>query len=213
MSVTGVFKQLLEYWEQLPRENGQYLPTLHAVNPGIMHDILPKLALLKRLDKYNVLISMMGSQADTQWQGSMIGVNAFDLTSPGLKENAASFYSAVLDQPSAAVVRKANILKKNIQTSIASLYLPLADKEGSPSYIVGCSVYENTQLQNRDNDRLILDRHNISGVQFIDLGHGLPNWRFTPPPQPKSPMSVTSHKWWDRLLPVRRPIKDTRLDA
>ena len=211
MPVSGVLEQFLDYWHDLPRGEDGVLPERAALKPSILHEILPRLALLKRLDRYNVTASMMCTEYDSQWHGPMVGMNAFDLTPANMRENTAELYSAVLDQPAAALIRETVTLKSGKSADVASLYLPLANSLGAPTYIVGCTVYEKRPTYESINDRLILDHQRVRGIEFLDIGAGQPAYNFERP-QPRGPEATVSN-WWERLIPNRNRTNETRLDA
>jgi hypothetical protein len=210
MPVSGVLEQFLEYWHSLPKDGGTVLPERNALKPSRLHEMLPRLALLKRLDRYNVMVSMMGTERDNQWRGPMVGMNAFDLTAPNMRENTAKLYSAVLDQPSAAILRETISNKNGQSADVASLYLPLADSLGAPTYIVGCTVYEKRPKYETINDRLVLDHQRVRNIEFIDIGGGKPIYHFERP-APRAP-DAPDNRWWDRFM-FNKSKPQTRLDA
>lgn len=210
MPVSGVLEQFLEYWHSLPREGGVFLPERAMLKPSSLQEVLPRLSLLKRLDRYNVLVSTMGTKSDVSWRAPIVGMNAFDLTAPNMRENTADIYSAVLDQPAAAVLRETITRKNGESADVASLYLPLADKYGAPIYIVGCTVYEKRQQDENISERILLDHQCLRDVEFIDIGGGKPVYHFKRP-EPRGP-EPTSGKWWDRFM-LGKGRQNTRFDA
>jgi hypothetical protein len=190
-------EEFLEYWHSLPREGGSFLPHRAALKPSSLHDVLPRLSLLKRLDRYNVMVSTMGTKSDSSWHGPMVGMNAFDLTAPAMRENTAELYSAVLDQPSAAILRETISRKDGKPVDVASLYLPLTDKNGAPTYIVGCTIFEKPTEAGGVGDRMLLDHSRLRDIEFIDIGGGKPIYHFKRP-EPRGP-EPAQNKWWDRF--------------
>jgi len=211
MPVSGVLEQFLDYWQDLPRGEEGILPAHAALKPSSLHEMLPRLALLKRLDRYNVTASMMCTEYDSQWRGPMVGMNAFDLTAPNMRENTAELYSAVLDQPAAALIRETINLKNGKSADVASLYLPLANKVGAPTYIVGCTTYEKRPTYESINDRLILDHQRVRNIEFLDIGAGYPAFQFERP-EPRGPDPI-GHTWWERFMPSRNRTAEARFDA
>lgn len=211
MAVSGILEQFLDYWYDLPRGEDGVLPSRAALKPSSLHEMLPRLALLKRLDRYNVTASMMCTEYDSQWRGPMVGMNAFDLTPANMRENTAELYSAVLDQPAAAIIRETIKRKNGKPADVVSLYLPLANRLGAPTYIVGCTVYEKRPTYESINDRLILDHQRVRNIEFIDIGAGQPTYSFERP-APRGPETVDI-KWWDRFRPAKSRNNDVRLDA
>jgi len=210
MPVSGVLERFMDYWYDLPRDEDGVLPCRAAMKPSNLHDMLPRLALLKRLDRYNVTATMMCTEYDSQWKGPTVGMNAFDLTPANMRENTADLYSAVLDQPAAALIRETVRLKNGKSADVASLYLPLANHLGAPTYIVGCTVYEKRPSYQTINDRLILDHQRVRNIEFLDIGAGQPNYMFERP-APRGPEPSDS-KWWDRFMPGKSR-SSVRLDA
>jgi hypothetical protein len=202
MPVSGVLERLLDYWHQLPREEGVAVPLRSTLQPTDLHELLPRISLMKRLDRYDVQVSMVGTSADALWQAPMAGINAFDLTVPSMRENTAKLYAAILDQPSGVHMLETVTHRTGKPAEVASLYLPLADRSGSPTYIIGCSVYVKQPRYGRINDRLMLDHSKISNIEFIDLGRGKPAVAFERPsvrPRTEQP----AQRWWDRFMPSR----------
>jgi len=206
MPVSGVLKQLLEYWQTLPRKCGAEMPARACLGTGVLHEILPKLTLMKRLDKYNIQVSTMGTRktkplnGSTLENGPLLGFNAFDLTAPYMRENAARFYATVMDQPSGAIIRETTLRKNSKKANVASLYLPLTDQYGEPNYMMGCSVYENKQRDDKVHNLLILGHQPVHNVEFIDIGNGKPVWEFA---RPQLHSNIpTETRWWDKLLPA-----------
>ena len=211
MPVSGVLERFLDYWYDLPRGEDGVLPSRSAMKPSNLHDMLPRLALLKRLDRYNVIATMMSTEYDSPWKGPMVGMNAFDLTPANMRENTAALYSAVLDQPAAALIRETVRLKTGKSAAVASLYLPLANSLGAPTYIVSCTVYENRPNYHSINDRLVLDHQRVRNIEFLDIGAGQPTYMFERPvPRGAEP---TDSKWWDRFMPGKSRADGVRLDA
>ena len=211
MPVSGVLERFMDYWYDLPRGEDGVLPPRSAMKPSNLHDMLPRLALLKRLDRYNVTATMMCTEHDSLWKGPTVGMNAFDLTPANMRENTAALYSAVLDQPSAALIRETVRLKSGKPADVASLYLPLANHLGAPTYIVGCTIYEKRPAYNTINDRLILDHQRVRNIEFLDIGAGQPNYMFERP-IPRGP-ETGDDKWWARFMPGKSRANPTRLDA
>ncbi|NVJ70940.1 MAG: PAS domain-containing protein [Alphaproteobacteria bacterium] len=212
MPVSGVLGRLLEYWQTLPRVNGADIPSKHVLHPTDLHELLPRISLMKRIDRYDVQVSMIGTSENNLWQTPIAGMNAFDLTTPAMRENTARLYEAILDQPSGANMLETIKRRNGSKADVESLYLPLANDDGKATYIIGCSVYLKQPSLGRINDRLVLDHQRISNIQFIDLGRGLPHVIFEKP-QPR-PQPQPEHRWWERFMPTRpRPAPDTMLDA
>lgn len=209
MLLSGVLRQLFDYWEGLPREDGAVVPLRQNLRPTDLHEWMPRLTLLKREERYQVNVSMFGTENDASWRSPFIGMNSFDLTSPSMRENSALLYEAVLDKPSAALMIEDIITKSGRRQCVQTLYLPLADKEGAARYIVGCSTYRRRPTYNRINDRLMPSRDRVMDVAFIDIGAGVPAVAFEAVAQPAE--ASLSHHWWDRFIPDwTRPRPDFR---
>lgn len=209
MLLTGVLKQLFDYWESLPKAGESMLPARQHLMPTDLHEWMPRLTLLKRHERYQVHVSMIGTENNAGWRSPFIGMNSFDLTTPSMHENSAMLYEAVLDQPSAALMVEDILTKSGRRQCVQTLYLPLADKDGAPSYIVGCSTYRRKPSYNRINDRLMPNRDHVMNVEFIDIGAGLPSVAFEHINREADPS--LSHHWWERFLPdLRRPKPDFR---
>ncbi|MCJ9427582.1 PAS domain-containing protein [Kordiimonas marina] len=212
MPVSGVLEQLLHYWQALPREVGAIIPARAALHPSELREYLPRLALMKRLDRYDIAVSMIGTSTDQLWQAPIAGINAFDLTSPTARENTARLYSAILDQPTGVIMRETVRRREGKNAELSSIYLPLADEHGSPSYIVTCSAYEHRSRYDRINDRLMPDHQKVSSVEFIDIGSGIPEIEFERP-VPR-PATRPEQRWWERFMPAKpRPAEGTWHDA
>ncbi|NVJ99662.1 MAG: PAS domain-containing protein [Alphaproteobacteria bacterium] len=212
MPVSGVLGRLLEYWHDLPRENGATIPTRTVLHPVELHELLPRISLMKRLDRYDVRVSMIGTSADALWQAPMAGFNAFDLTSPAMRENTARLYEAILDQPSGVQMTETVRRRDGDSKEVESLYLPLAARDGTPTYIIGCTVDLQKPKYGGINDRLMLDHQQVSSIEFIDLGRGKPTLLFEKPkPRPRPEPDA---KWWGRFMPNKpRPSDNSWLDS
>lgn len=212
MPVSGVLGRLLDYWHTLPRENGAAIPTRSVLHPVDLHELLPRIALMKRVDRYDVRVSMVGTGAHALWQAPMAGFNAFDLTIPAMRENTARLYEAILDQPSGVQMTESVRHRDGNSREVESLYLPLAARDGTPTYIIGCSVDLKQPRYGRINDRLLLDHQLVSNIDFIDLGRGKPTVLFEKPPPRQRPEEQP--RWWDRFMPNRpRPSDSSWLDS
>jgi hypothetical protein len=209
--VSGVLEQFLSYWNNLPRDANSVLPARSALNPSSLHHMLPRIAVLKRLDRYNVTATMLCTEYAKRWTGPVVGMNAFDLTAANMRENTAELYSAVLDQPAAALIRETVSRKGGRSADVASLYLPLANRLGAPTYIIGCTVYERRPTYTSINDRLILDHQRVRNIEFLDIGAGQPSYQFERP-TPRGP-EQSETKWWDRFIPAKSRSDTPRLDA
>ena len=200
--MSGVLGRLLEYWMSLPRSGSSLIPGRTALQCSELLELMPRLALLKRLDRYNVQASMMNISNSTILQNPLLGMNAFDLTAPAIREQRASFYEAVLDKPAVAQMRETVRQQNGKEASVKSLYLPMADSRGEANYIIACTVYENRPEYNGINDRLVLDHQNVQDLSFIDIGGGVPTVTFER--QAPEVIKLSEHRWWSRLVPVRR---------
>ena len=213
MPISGVLEQLLKYWQELPRESGAMIPARASLQPIELHELLPRISLMKRRDRYDLQVSMIGTGTPTLWQTPMAGMNAFDLTSPDMRENTARLYEAVLDQPSGVHMLESVFHRRGRDVQIASLYLPLADRDGKSVYIIGCSVYRKKGAYGRINDRLLPDHQKVSSIEFIDLGYGKPTIQFDRPER-REPHPGVGTRWWDKFMPTKpRPSGNTWLDA
>ncbi len=212
MPVSGVLECLFNYWQQLPRAASGGLPVRAALNPVELLELLPRVALLKRLDRYNVEASMMNMSDSCMWQRPFVGMNAFDLTAPAIRESRAQFYEAILDHPAAAHLRETVQQRSGKQATVKSLYLPLADKFGNATYIMACTVYENQPRYGCVNDRLVLDHQDVKELEFIDIGNGIPQMQFTRREPRQNDEGATN--WWQRIMPGRgKAVPVTRLDS
>lgn len=212
MPVSGVLECLFKYWQGLPRVGANRLPARAALNPGELAELLPRVALLKRLDRYNVQASMMNMSDTHLWQRPFVGMNAFDLTAPDIRESRAAFYEAVLDHPAAAHLKETVSQKDGKQATVKSLYLPLADQTGTATYIIACTVYDSQPQQVGLADRLVLDHEDVKELEFIDIGCGKPHMRFERP-IPRPPQENVLN-WWQRIMPtINKASGSTRLDA
>lgn len=210
MPVSGVLECLFKYWQGLSRVGANRLPLRAALNPAELSELLPRVALLKRLDRYNVQASMMNMSDSHLWQRPFVGMNAFDLTAPDIRESRAEFYEAILDHPAAAHLTESVMQKEGKQATVKSLYLPLADKLGFATYILACSVYDNQS--NNLNDRMVLDHENVKELEFIDIGYGTPQMQFERP----EPRTVEDNipNWWQRIMPnIAKANTSDRLDS
>ncbi|MBO6505627.1 MAG: PAS domain-containing protein [Kordiimonadaceae bacterium] len=205
MPLSGVLEQLFDYWKSLPRDGGVPIPARQNLLPTDLHDVLPRLSLLKRQQRYQVNVSMIGTANNASWRSPIIGMNAFDLTAPAMRENSAKLYAAILDQPCAAIMKENITSKSGKVRCIQSLYLPMTDRDGKSSYIVGCSSYRRKPCYSNTNDRLMPAHSHVIDVEFIDIGRGLPDVQFEQVEPVES--SNLSFQWWQRFLPDKRKPK------
>lgn len=201
MPVSGVLESLLQYWKELPKAGQQSLPCRSALNPLSLLELLPRVALLKRLDRYNVQACMMSMSDADVWHRPFVGMNAFDLTSPHIRECRAKFYEAILDHPAASYLRETVHQKDGRSALVKSLYLPMCDKLGMANYIMACSVYENQPKPDQISNRLVLDHKDIKELEFIDIGHGKPHMEFERP-EPRQ-AEEDDLNWWQRIMPLK----------
>lgn len=202
MPLSGVLEQLFDYWKSLPREGSALLPTRQNLLPTDLHEMMPRLSLLKRHQRYQVHVTMIGTASNDSWRSPFIGMNSFDLTAPSMRENSAKLYAAVLDQPCAAVITENITTKSGKRRCVHSLYLPMTDHGGDANYIVGCSVYRRKPCYSSTNDRLVPAHDHVMDVEFLDLGAGLPSVDFEII-EPANRPELSLH-WWERFLPDRR---------
>lgn len=209
MPLSGVLEQLFEYWKSLPRERDTCIPARQNFLPTDLHSVLPRLSLLKRHHRYQVHVSMIGTANNASWRSPFIGMNAFDLTAPAMRENSAKLYAAILDQPAAALMKENITAKSGKIRCIQSLYLPMADRSSKATYIVGCSSYRRKPCYSSTNDRLLPAHNHVMDVDFIDIGCGMPDVRFEQI-EPVDAPNLSFH-WWERFLPDwRKPKPDFR---
>lgn len=205
MPLSGVLEQLFDYWKSLPRDGGVPIPARQNLLPTDLNDMMPRLSLLKRQKRYQVHVSMIGTANNASWRSPIIGMNAFDLTAPSMRENSAKLYAAILDQPCAALMKENITSKSGKVRCIQSLYLPMTDRLGKASYIIGCSSYQRKPCYESTNDRLMPAHNHVIDVEFIDVGSGLPTVRFEQIEPAETPS--LSFQWWERFLPDRRKPK------
>ncbi len=211
MPLSGVLEQLFNYWKSLPREGDNLLPARRDLLPTDLRDVMPRVSLLKRHQRYQVHVSMIGTAINTGWRSPFIGMNSFDLTSPSMRENNAKLYASVLDQPSGALLTENIATKNGQQRCMHSLYLPLADNAGGANYIIGCSAYRRKPCFSTTNERLITAHDHVMDVEFIDLGTGIPAVEFEKLDQSDRP--ALSMHWWNRFLPDWKRPKSFARDA
>lgn len=169
---------------------------------------------MKRLDRYDVMVSMVGTGTDALWHTPVAGMNAFDFASPDMRENTARLFEAILDQPAGVFMSEKIRRSDGKDTDVSSLFLPLTDDNGVPTYIVGCSVYDKRDKEAGVNERVMLDHQKISSIEFLDIGRGMPHVTFEAP-KPR-PAPKIEQRWWERLMPAKpRPVpsKSGWLDA
>ena len=205
MPLGGVLEQLFDYWQSLPKAESSLLPARHTLQPTDLQETLPRLSLLKRKHRYQVHVTMIRTANNNSLTSPFIGMNAFDLTPPSMRENSANLYAAILDHPCAALMTE-NIINDNGKSRcILSLYLPMTDSSGNATYIVGCSVYRRKPCYNSTNERLVPTRNHVMDVEFLDIGAGLPSVNFERiEPETEQPLSF---QWWERFLPDWRKQK------
>lgn len=171
------------------------------MRPTDLHETVPRISLLKRISRYQVEVSLIRTNNNHAWQSPFIGMNAFDLTAPVLRENSAKLYAAVLDHPVGVMLNEDIISNSGKQRAAQSLYLPLTDTAGQPTYILSCSAYVRKAQYHNTNERLMPNHADVMTVDFIDIGAGVPAVTFDPIPAVKSSTSHLSHQWWSRFLP------------
>jgi hypothetical protein len=169
--------------------------------PTGLADITPFLSVLKRESRYQVYVSKVGTSHNTTWQSPIVGMNSFDLVPPTMRENTAKLYAAVLDHPCGVMLTERYTADSGAYQQIYSLYLPMTDKDDNPNYIIGCSTYEKCSETERVNDRLLPAHEQITNVEFLDIGAGIPNVKFDVPKQTVNTAQL-SQTWWTRFVPM-----------
>lgn len=195
---------LWAHWSSLPRANGFGVPMRRALNVSDLSDILPRLSLMRRMGPYNVTVGLVGTAVDALWDHPIAGMNAFDLTAPSMRENAERFYTALLSHPSAAVIREHVQRGPGRTLEVSTLYLPMCDREGDAVYIVGCSVFASASSPRALADHLITDCRQLAGIEFLDIGNGVPTVDFADmdgSSRLKTRVHARDESWWRRFLP------------
>lgn len=209
MPLPDVLSQLMHYWQALPQRGSRCIPSRFSMLPTDLADITPRLSLLKRESRYQVNVSKVGTSHNTAWQSPLVGMNSFDLIPPNMRENMAKLYAAVLDHPCGVVLTEQYTARSGAYRKVYSLYLPMTDKNDHPHYIIGCSAYEKISEIQPINDRLLPAHEQVTSVEFLDIGAGIPAVEFEIPEQiaRQAPLSQT---WWARLVPMwAKPRIDT----
>lgn len=214
MLLSGALEQLYIYWKALPRDDGAIVPARFHMLPTDLKSTLPRVSLLKRKSRYDVQVSMINTSQNEGWCGPFLGMNAFDLTAPHMRENSARLYEALLSHPCGAMMREEIRTKNGKVRQIQSLYLPLSNIHGEPAYLLICSVClkANTGKSVKAHDRLLAGHDHVIDIECLDIGAGIPTIEFenhtAEPSQPD-----LSHHWWDRFMPNipgwfknRRPV-------
>ncbi len=203
-------ERLWGYWNALPKMGGSILPPRIAFRPDELIDLLPRISLMKRIHRHEIIIGLTGSEVDKLWDRKLTGMNIFDLTAPSMRENVARFYDAILgksfDQigPAAAVSNEHSVDAHGRTLDVTSMYLPLCDLAGNPNYILGCTLPAHHNWRGTVKDRFVLDHRQIKGVKFFDVGAGMPEVTFIEPIADHIP-PPSAHSWWSRILPGPKP--------
>lgn len=202
MPLPGVLEHLYGYWQSLPRPEQSLVPARFNMLPTDINASIPRLSLLKVQDRYDVQVSMVNTGQNEGWCGPFIGMNAFDLTAPHMRENTALLYENVVNHPCGAIMREEIKAKTGKVRQILSLYLPLSDINGQPRYILSCTDYRRQRVvgKSKVHDRLMASHDHVIDIEFIDIGAGTPDVAFETV-TPSQPHTI-SHTWWDRFVPT-----------
>lgn len=204
---TKPIERLWRHWRNLPCPNGSSVPLRRTLEIARLSDILPRLSLMERNGPYNMTVGLVGTAVDALWDAPITGMNAFDLTSPSMREEAELFYTTLLTKPCAAIIREHVHKRSARDMDVSTLYLPLADREGEPSYIIGCSVFAASSSKASLSEHLVTDRRQLDLVEFLDIGSGLPapqtlkTFSAAKDLQNPKPQQFSDHGWWRRFLP------------
>lgn len=202
MLLSGALEHLYTYWNALPRDDGAIVPARFHMLPTDLKDTLPRVSLLKRKSRYDVQVSMINTSQNEGWCGPFLGMNAFDLTAPHMRENSAHLYEALLKHPCGALMSEEINTKNGNVRRVQSLYLPLSNINGEPSYLLICSDCKKTNAEKpqQSHDRLLTSQGHMVGVEYLDIGAGVPDTEFENTIHEVAQPDL-SHHWWDRFMP------------
>lgn len=205
MSGTKPLERLWRHWCSLPCPNGTGMPLRRALNIARLSDILPRLSLMQRHGPEEMTVGLVGTAVDSLWEAPITGMNAFDLVTPSMRSDIAVFYNSLLDHPCGAITRERVIKGTSKQIDVATLHLPLCDRSGNPSYIVGCSVFSTPEIQPSLKEHVITERRQLQATQFLDIGAGLPDGdaiRILNPMSDDDSAPARDEGWWRKFLPT-----------
>lgn len=209
---------LLAVWQALPRQDGALMPRRSALHITELAKILPRISLMCWASPYEMTIGLVGTKVADLWDRPTVGMNAFDLIPPAMRKNASQLYQTILKMPVGATVRERLRRPRRRPLHITSLYLPLADEDGTPRYIVGCSVASEDHQLPVLRDHVVTSHRQLAGLTFLDIGAGVPTVNFEMPSihQMKTVQNLPyadRRGWWHRLTggrPSPRPVTGQR---
>ncbi len=201
MGESTAFGDVIAYWQSLHKAGGARVPERAAFDPKSLDQRFARLSLMRRTGRYDITGGLVSRDVSAMWRRPVGGINTFDLAAPDMRENIARFYEAVLDQPCAALVSEKCRDSSGVPQTIQSLYLPMADRDGASRYVVGVTLSEKPGFRASLREQLVLSHCQITALKFIDLGYGLPDIAFTPPPPGRAANMSVRRNWWDRFLP------------
>jgi hypothetical protein len=162
--------ELLAAWALLPKQEG--VPYRQSLDPMAIARILPVITLLHRVSDGEWRFRLVGTEVDRRWGRPLTGLSCIEIASPEVVPIIRREFGEVVRQPCGSWSVRRVEFASGRRATIETLRLPLRDKDGSVSLILGTSG-EPLAAAAPEPDRSS-SMVTIAQQRFFDIGSGLP---------------------------------------
>lgn len=171
---TTQLDELVAYWHTLPVAEGAIVPAKSTLSPERLTSLLPHIGIFELVSRYDLQVRLFGTTLDDKFGQAMTGTNLFDIIDEKYRELYADLYATVLETPAGGRTTRDTLDTSGHIIRGEGLILPMADDSGVARYTVGMMLMESDSPLDGPMDVDRVNQANISGLEFIDIGYGLP---------------------------------------
>jgi hypothetical protein len=171
-------RDLFSAWSMLPRRDG--VPGRADFNPMAVHQILPVVSLIERVQGGEWRMRLAGTEIERRWGRALTGLGYTDVMAPAAVTSTLCEFEAICRQPCGSWSMRHLELSSGRRIDVETLRLPLRAADGAVKLILSCSGEVTGRFVHEvDQCREILT---VIDQEFLDIGAGTPEWVCAPWP-------------------------------
>ncbi len=168
----SAFKPFFDAWASF-REDSELLPAWKNFKPGRLAEMLPYIALVRRLERGDYRYRVLGSGLNDRFGGDPVDGNLLDQMDPRIKPFTTECLEAVVSTPCGGYSEFSAELAGDSTHSIKTLNLPMTGEDGTPSvYLYYSQMWPH--LADMKRGKFVALGGRFVRIQAIDIGAGIP---------------------------------------
>ncbi|NVJ97096.1 MAG: PAS domain-containing protein [Alphaproteobacteria bacterium] len=168
----GQFETLFAYWCRLRDDAGGVPPRL-SLDPVAIKELLPNIFLIERRAHDDLYVRLSGTAIDALSPAPMTGANYLDLCMPDTRDFVAESAKLVCMHPCGNRYKRAVTFEAGGCHEITTAALPMTDRHGAPTYILGIMSARTDYLTIAGKPRGYVSVKMLE-TDFFDVGFGVP---------------------------------------